>query len=609
LAFYERLAPFATAFMALFERQALPHRSTLSRFLAALDQSSLEALRELFLEDLVTRTAQSFPPGGLWDRQEHHWLIIDVDGTKQAVRQRALPQTDELPAPQRRFEQACAPAYLGRKRGEGARTRTTVLQAHSHQWLGTFGGPGNGDYRGELTRASEAIISYASWLCMPLAHILIRLDGLYGNLAVLDRLLASGLGILVRCKDYGLLDLPIVQARLKQPADQHMTHPESGVSRMLFDCPDLALRSSRPRLRLIVATHPTTSTAKPPIGVLREKTVYELFLTTAPQAAFSCRDLLELYLHRGSFETVLSDEDREQDPDRWCSHTTCGQECWQIVQQWLWNLRLELGQHLSLTPMRLMEFAPGQEPPAVPSHLPTQEPPAETSHRPPLELPTDPLPQPVHYGPPQFARSSFTKGFAGSDFVLQPDGTLRCPAGHPLSVHERRPERYGSVRVVYGARIVHCRPCPLRAQCQESVTTHKPRQVSAVLWPIESSPPVPAQPSPPTGDAPIAGNNSPPLAPVLWGDWPRCQLRRRWMRLLHTQTVELSMHAPQPEAGLDTSREDVQTRAQRAHWRLSWQQRLARNARPSSAPFFTMIIYGLPAALAQYIGVGLVTAA
>jgi hypothetical protein len=81
------------------------------------------------------------------------------------------------------------------------------------------------------------------------------------------------------------------------------------------------------------------------------------------------------------------------------------------------------------------------------------------------------------------------------------------------------------------------------------------------------------------------------------------------MRLLHTQTVELSMHAPQPEAGLDTSREDVQTRAQRAHWRLSWQQRLARNARPSSAPFFTMIIYGLPAALAQYIGVGLVTAA
>src|SRR5579863_1442492 len=34
-AFYERLAPFADPFMALFGREQLPQRSTLSRFLAA----------------------------------------------------------------------------------------------------------------------------------------------------------------------------------------------------------------------------------------------------------------------------------------------------------------------------------------------------------------------------------------------------------------------------------------------------------------------------------------------------------------------------------------------------------------------------------------------
>jgi len=45
LAFYERLAPFAEVFMALFGRHRLPHRSTLSRFLATLDQSTVEALR------------------------------------------------------------------------------------------------------------------------------------------------------------------------------------------------------------------------------------------------------------------------------------------------------------------------------------------------------------------------------------------------------------------------------------------------------------------------------------------------------------------------------------------------------------------------------------
>ena len=201
LAFYERLIPFATPFMALFGRKSLPPRATLSRFLAALDQPTVEALRVVFEEDLVTRTAQTFAPGGRWDRLGSHWLVVDVDGTKQAARQRALPSLPELPAPHRRFDRVCAPAYLGRKRGEVARTRTTVLQAHSHHWLGTFGGAGNGDYRGELARACEAISNYAGWLCMPLSHVLVRLDGLYGTGAVLTKFLASGMGVIVRSKE------------------------------------------------------------------------------------------------------------------------------------------------------------------------------------------------------------------------------------------------------------------------------------------------------------------------------------------------------------------------------------------------------------------------
>ena len=84
----------------------------------------------------------------------------------------------------------------------------------------------------------------------------------------------------------------------------------------------------------------------------------------------------------------------------------------------------------------------------------------------------------VLYGPPQWARRSWTSGFAGSDFSLQPDGTLCCPAGHPLSVQERRPEQNGSLRILYSARLCHCRPCPLREQCQESATTIKPRRES-----------------------------------------------------------------------------------------------------------------------------------
>src|SRR5437588_1664664 len=189
-AFCERLLPFAEPFMALFGRHLLPHRSTLSRFLAALDQASVETLRTLFQEDLVARNPFA-SPGGMFDRTGKPWLVVDVDGTRQAARQRALPSLSSLPAPHRRFDRVCAPGYLGRKRGEVVRTRTTILQAHTHQWVGTFGNPGNGQYRQELKQARAVIATYARTLSFPLSHVVIRLDGLYGDAAPLGDLLAT----------------------------------------------------------------------------------------------------------------------------------------------------------------------------------------------------------------------------------------------------------------------------------------------------------------------------------------------------------------------------------------------------------------------------------
>src|SRR2546427_7710385 len=67
-AFYEGLLPWASAFMALFGRDRLPARATLSRFLSSLNQSAVEALRALFLQDLLARPlVQEEQPGGLWD--------------------------------------------------------------------------------------------------------------------------------------------------------------------------------------------------------------------------------------------------------------------------------------------------------------------------------------------------------------------------------------------------------------------------------------------------------------------------------------------------------------------------------------------------------------
>jgi hypothetical protein len=440
LAFYERLAPWASPFMALFGRNQLPHRSTLSRFLAALDQAAVEALRMCFQEVLLVRKPFA-SPGGLFDRTGAQWLAADVDGTRQAARQRALPQTDALPPPHRRFDQVCAPGYQGRKRGEVVRTRTVILQAHTHQFLGTFGGAGNGDYRGELRRATQVITGYAIRLGLQRASVLLRVDGLYGDAAPLIDVLSAGLGVLARSRAYHLLDLEVVQRALTRAPDQVSTHPESGMMRMLYDCLAVPLTPTGPEVRLVVAAHPASSSS-PVVGVERDGMIYELFVNTLPSPAFTVSDVLDLYLHRGSFETVLADEDDEQNPDRWYSHTPCGQEFAQILAQWIWNLRLELGQQLSPAELRTTEFAPTCE-----AEVPSSEQPAPA----------------VSYGPPQWARASFTHGFPGSAFTQQPGGTLRCPANHPLYPQERRRERDGSLRILYAARIGHCRSCPLRA--------------------------------------------------------------------------------------------------------------------------------------------------
>jgi hypothetical protein len=88
-------------------------------------------------------------------------VVFDIDGTREAARQGALPRTPELPPPQPRLGELCAPGYTGRKRGEIVRTRTIVSQAHTSQWLGSFANPGNGLYRQELRRAVAAIQLYS----------------------------------------------------------------------------------------------------------------------------------------------------------------------------------------------------------------------------------------------------------------------------------------------------------------------------------------------------------------------------------------------------------------------------------------------------------------
>jgi hypothetical protein len=297
-AFYERLQPCAVPFMALFERDRLPARSTLSRFLAALTVEPVEALRTLFLDDLLSRPlTNERQTGSLVDRAGGEWLVFDLDGTREAARQRALPQTEALPPPFRRLDEICAPGYTGRKRGQVVRTRTVVSQAHSFQWLGSFGNRGNGRYREELRQGLWAIGRYQAAHHLPKERTLLHIFGQYGTGAVLSDL--AGFAFVTRGKEYAVLDHPLVQARLHLPPDQLQQRPESRMGRSLYDCPAVPVGSEGVPCRVVVATHPEGS-KKSRVGVTRAGVVYELFFTNLPQQAFTTSEVVELYLHRGA---------------------------------------------------------------------------------------------------------------------------------------------------------------------------------------------------------------------------------------------------------------------------------------------------------------------
>lgn len=294
-------------------------------------------------------------------------------------------------------------------------------------------------------------------------------------------------------------------------------------------------------MRILVATHPAPvkKKQKRQVGLRRLGVVSELFVTTLPQSVVTACDVGSLSLHRGAFETAREDEDIEHEPDRWCRDSAWGQEAWQIIAQWTGNLRLDLGPQLVPDSVRTIACAPAL------SH--------QDTHVPTSPVPPAPSAPASGSAPPTSATSWKADRFTGADVPLQPDGTLQCPAGCALVPHERQREQDGRLRVVSAASMRDGRPCPLREPCHwNGSDTRTPRQVSLLLHPL------------PGGSAPL-----------LWRDGHRRHQRRACLRL-HRQHLQIQMEPVLKRTAVSSS--PTISRAERAHSRLSWDERLARHA-------------------------------
>ena len=155
-----------------------------------------------------------------------------------------------------------------------------------------------------------------------------------------------------------------------------------------------------------------------------------------------------------------------------------------------------------------------------------------------------------------------------------------CPAGALLWLQEQRQETPCAQRLVFCAPLEACQPCHLREQCLgRGAQGNRARRVSAVrrLLPLSRSP----------------CQREGTLLAIRWVDMPGRTIRRHWIRHWRTQVVEVvplseKLEKPSPPAR--------PPRAVRRHQRLSWKERLDRNAR-WGPPRVRLHLYGVGPAL------------
>ena len=493
------------------------------------------------------------------------YIVFDVDATRQAARQRALPCEATLPAAKRRLEAVCGPGYTGRKRGEVVRTRTTALHMHTRQWIGTYGGKGNGEYRGELAAALRAITTYLTHFDFPAEVALVRLDGQYGDAAVIAQLMLAGVYLVTRGRGYQLLVHPQIQRILAHPPTASVTASNTGVSVDLFEGGWLELGAGLPHARVIVARHPAPAADKK----VRVGNVWGngSMSSSSPQ-----------WMRIGSWSRMSWISIMGVEPSKWClpmrmskKMPTAGvptrsveRRLWQIACQWVWNLRLTLGKMLQGDELREMEWAPPTE--TAPLFFAWQDPPEA-------------------YGPWQCAGESGRAAgrFTADAFTLQEDGKLRCPAGASLWLSEVRQENAFTQRAIYLAYQTDCQPCALREQCLASgAKGDRARRVSVVRRLLPHPATVSRKPT--------------VLGPIRWVDVAGRALRRTWTAHWRRRYVEI---LPLVQTQQEVVPPPRPPRAIRSHSRWSWHDRLARNAW-WGPPQLRVSVAGVPAFLATH---------
>ncbi len=360
----------ATSLGAVAGRKRLASSSALSRALADAEFEHTRRFGPWLLRTAAgVGAVMRHPAAQTYDTTGQAWHTFDFDPTVHALRHRALPDGDDLPAPRRRSAASAAPGYSGRKRGDVQLRRSTLQHSGSAIWLDVQVAPGNGDNRAELARALDVAADVMDELDAPRSRGMFRADGAFGHVPGITAARKRQLAFLSRLTRPDLLDQPEVREHLTSATWTYVPDSGSGPRRSATDLGLVTLTAAAQVLqddgspfepvtaRVVVSRFPTKK------GRGRGRAIagwrYELYVADGLEPdAWPAAEVVAEYYGRAAEENRFGQEDRELCLDRIFSYHLPGQELATLVALFVWNLRVGRGFELDPPP----EVAPPQPP-------------------------------------------------------------------------------------------------------------------------------------------------------------------------------------------------------------------------------------------------------
>lgn len=359
--FWELVRSCSRPLAAVAHRKQLPSPASMSRALDAVEPELFRPAGEWLLSegagiDAVLR----HPAVQTYDARGQGWHVFDFDPTVTTLRQRALPEGEDLPSARRRSKQATA-GYAGRKRGEVQFRRGTLQHAGSSAWLQAVLGPGNGDGHAELRAALHVVVRTCRRIDHPLCRAVLRMDGEFGWVPYMDKCRTLGVPFLTRVTRPEMFEQSEVLRILREGTWHFVPDSLSGPRRSALDLgvvtipPGVDTRRQDGTLyepvsvRVVASRYPRTEKAEH--GRVIDGWQYELFVVDVSIEALPAPAAVALYFGRSAQENRFAQEDREVELDRIYSYHLPGQEFAVVVGLWVWNLRLARGFELDTPPI------------------------------------------------------------------------------------------------------------------------------------------------------------------------------------------------------------------------------------------------------------------